>query len=135
MWLEQTEARIRSSEPVDLTTDIPSIEAKYQKFRELRADLERCEPRVLSLQEAANQLLRDEGSPGSSEAVTKLNDLRLKLQSSIRITGVYILKLGAVLGRDPSELGVALASPSTNVGTSLHSFNYDVSLTNRCIIL
>lgn len=134
-WLEKTEAKIHASEPVDLTVDAAVIEAKYRKFRELRCELERCEPRVMSLQEAANQLLRQDEAPEGSDVIcTRLTELRLKLQSLIRLTGVYVLKLGAVLGRDPGELGVAVAGTSADAPT-LHSLSYDVSLTRRCTIL
>lgn len=123
------------SEPVDLTADTNTMENKYQRFRELRAELERCEPRVMSLQEAANQLLRQEGAPeGSAIICTKLTDLRLKLQSLIRLTGVYILKLGAALGRDPNDLAVTLTT-STLDAPALHSLSYDVSLPRSCTIL
>lgn len=57
-WLEKTDAQIRTTEPVDLTSDRSVIESKYEKFNKLRNDLIRCEPRVVSLQEAANHLLR-----------------------------------------------------------------------------
>lgn len=134
-WLEKTETKIHMSEPVELTVDVATMENKYRRFRELRAELERCEPRVMSLQEAANQLLRQEGAPeGSAVICSKLTELRLKLQSLIRLTGVYILKLGAALGRDPNDLAVALTASSLDA-PALHSLSYDVSLPIRCTIL
>ncbi|XP_071454287.1 muscle-specific protein 300 kDa-like [Hetaerina americana] len=119
-WLEKTENSIRQTEPVDLTEDLAVIEEKYNKFRELLADLEKCEPRVLSLQEAADHLLKQGPSRGSTDtppegagasghtAWERLTNLRLRLQSLRRICRVYVLKLGSVLGRDPSELGIAV---------------------------
>ncbi|KAJ9598800.1 hypothetical protein L9F63_026665, partial [Diploptera punctata] len=86
--LTKTENKIRQMEPVDLNDDIIIIEAKYNQFRELRSELERCEPRVISLQEAADQLLRHSPAPeGANTTWTRLTDLRLKLQSLRRLTG------------------------------------------------
>ncbi|CAG9835633.1 unnamed protein product [Diabrotica balteata] len=134
IWLEKNEKKIRASEPVDLTAPHDIIEAKYQRFLDLRVELERCEPRVLSLQEAANQLFREEAPEGSSTIYRRLTELRLKLQSLIKLTGVYTLKLGAVLGRDPNAIGYSASSASTS-GLPLQSLNYDVSLMERCTIL
>lgn len=84
--------------------------------RELQGDLERCEPRVLSLQEAANHLLEEQG-----ETRSKLQELRLRLQSLRRLTSMYVLKLGAALGLDPRDVGLASTS------TSLAILSQDVS--------
>lgn len=70
-WLETTEGIIRASEPVDLTADRSIITAKFRKFTDLHAELEHCEPRVVSLQESADQLLRSEDAPEGSTTICK----------------------------------------------------------------
>jgi nesprin-1 len=50
IWLEETTATIRSTEPVDLSQPQSILESKYSKFVQLHSDLQRCEPRIVSLQ-------------------------------------------------------------------------------------
>ena len=92
------------------------LQVKFVIYRELRSDLERCEPRVLSLQEAANHLLEEH-----VETRSRLQELRLRLQSLRRLTGIYALKLGAALGLDPKDVGLAATS------SSLATLSHDVS--------
>ena len=82
----------------------------FLNFRELQNDLERCEPRVLSLQEATNYLLDEH-----IETRDKLQELKLRLQSLRRLSSMYVLKMGAALGLDLRDAGVAATSTSLAV--------------------
>lgn len=61
-WLEETERRIKKFEPVDLASERSIMEAKFTRFKELKCEIERCEPRVISLQENSAQLLKSSSS-------------------------------------------------------------------------
>ena len=58
LWLEDTEQKIKNFEPVDLGSERSVMESKFTRFKELKCEIERCEPRVISLQDNAEQLLK-----------------------------------------------------------------------------
>ncbi|CAH1403534.1 unnamed protein product [Nezara viridula] len=95
-WLEKTETSIRQAEPIDLTDPTQIIQAKYTKFKEMHEEVERCEARVRSLEEAARQVLSDE-----DRAIERLGRLRLRLISLSRLISSYINSLSATLGQHP----------------------------------
>ena len=127
-WLEATTQTIRTSEPVDLSVDHAILEAKHDKFLQLHADLLRCEPRIVSLQEAADQLEPEEEednaevegqagaadrdsratSPQCQTVKRKLSLLSQKLRILINVCHVYAVRLARALGR---RSGIAAMMP------------------------
>lgn len=97
-------------------------------FQKLHRELKRCEPRVASLQ-AANQVCASQQMDELDNLQTKLDHLRLRLQSLIRLTWLYMLKLGAVLGYDTSEIYSAVDLNLTSSMTSSQEVGR-VSITN-----
>merc|ERR1712107_758064 len=72
VWLDATTAKVREAEPVDLRVDRATLERKHVQLVELARDLARCEPRVVSLQEAADQLELQADSPACRQVKRKL---------------------------------------------------------------
>ncbi|XP_059095107.1 muscle-specific protein 300 kDa-like isoform X1 [Tigriopus californicus] len=101
-WLEKTTATIRSSEPVDLTVAPELLEAKYQKFLELHGELQRYEPRIVSLQEAAE-------NSDCDEVKQMLSALAQKLRILINVCHVYASRLAKALGKEPMDGASALS--------------------------
>lgn len=64
IWLEDTERKIKLFEPVDLSSEKSIMELKFLRFKELKCEIERCEPRVISLQENSAQLLKSSDNDG-----------------------------------------------------------------------
>ncbi|XP_024081431.1 nesprin-2-like isoform X2 [Cimex lectularius] len=101
-WLERTEVSINQSEPINLNDPANLIQAKLEKFRELKQELERCEPRIISLEETARQVMTEE----TKLACQKLHRMRLRLQSLTRLTALYLARLAGAqppTSQQPSE--------------------------------
>jgi nesprin-1 len=73
IWLEHTSKKIKNFEPVDLASERSVMEAKFNRFKELKCEIERCEPRVISLQENSAQLLKSSSNkdPSANETYLK----------------------------------------------------------------
>ena len=117
MWLDATTAKVREAEPVDLGVERSALEAKHGQLVELARDLARCEPRVVSLQEAADQLELQAESPACrqvdqsisdsrhftlvSKVKTKLALLIRSLRGLRQAVSIYITNLARALGLPP----------------------------------
>lgn len=123
IWLEDTERKIKQFEPVDLSSEKSVMESKFIRFKELKCEIERCEPRVLSLQENSAQLLKSTNNDQvANETFVKLTDLSVKLQSLRRLTALYVIKLGTVLGYDEAFINAPLSmSQFDQIGNSSSS--------------
>lgn len=80
-------------------------------MQNLHADLERCEPRVVSLLEAADWLRQANemtlaprsADQAAADSHARLSHLRARLTALTRMTANYASDLGAVLGYDTSD--------------------------------
>ena len=111
-WLDATTATIREAEPVDLSVSRSVLEGKYNKFLELLRDLHRCQPRVVSLQEAADQLeLQSDSSSACKQVKAKLMLLSRSLRALSQVCSLYLTSLARTLGiQPPPETGENSAS-------------------------
>lgn len=92
------------------------IERKFKIFMELRNDLVRCEPRIVSLQETTSQLTKYlDGSTSQkfNEIYAKLTDLRLRFHSIRRLVEVYTVKIAAAIGTDRPLDTITIGADST----------------------
>jgi len=104
--LDATTSAIRSSEPVDLSAETDILRSKREKFLRLRTDLERCEPRIVSLQEAADQLeLQTEDGDRCRAVKAKLSLLSQKLRVLMNVCEVYSRRLENALRGDDDDVG------------------------------
>ncbi|XP_050520721.1 muscle-specific protein 300 kDa-like isoform X4 [Daktulosphaira vitifoliae] len=111
-WLNETEQTIKTNEPIDLSEDTEVISRKFHKFKKIHKDLEKCEPRIVSLLEAsdwlrqANELTRLRVPTDNDQTVidsyTRLSHLKVRLNELINMTAEYTINLGKVLGYDIS---------------------------------
>jgi len=116
-WLDQTTLVVRESEPIDLSQSTERLTEKYNRFCELQADLHRCEPRVVSLQEAADQLELQADTVSCREVKRKLHLLSTSLRGLIQVCGIYCRNLARGLGLPPPSS--APSTPNTMYDSAL----------------
>ena len=80
--------------------------------QKLRRELQQYELRVASLQEA-NRVCTQEQLNEFKQTDARLSTLWLRMESLIRLTRLYMVKLGPRLGYDTSELYAALDMHNT----------------------
>jgi len=102
---------VRDSEPIDLAQPRQVLEEKYEKFRELQSDLQRCEPRVVSLQEAADQLELQSDTASCQEVKQRLALLSHNIRGLIQVCNIYCQNMARVLGRSEQSLGQGIQGP------------------------
>lgn len=80
-WIEKNENVIRKEEKVDMKDEIEVIEEKYNKLREMRSDLERCEKRVMYIKEEDEKIIRKyEGMEGDRNNWYRIKEMRMKMK-------------------------------------------------------
>jgi len=95
--VDTTRSIVEEQEPIDLTEPNEVLLEKYNKFIDLKKDLHRCEPRVVSLQEAADQLEIQADSDTCRDVKIKLNRLSQSLKGLIQVCGIYCCNLARAL--------------------------------------
>lgn len=86
----------------------------YLVFCTFLFKLETFRPPILTLH-PTDYLLRSLTFALNRRTLSRLTDLRLRLQSLRRLSGIYIVKLGAVLGYDGDNMGMSLHMLSNEV--------------------
>uniref|UniRef100_A0A646QCU6 Nesprin-1 n=1 Tax=Hemiscolopendra marginata TaxID=943146 RepID=A0A646QCU6_9MYRI len=134
-WLDITEKNIRQAEPVDLSADRAIISLKSKKFLELKKDLECCEPRVASLQQAAGQLLEHSSSKEGQAIKEQLDLLAIRLNIMIQLCNAYLETFTRILSAESPYLDGTSPQDQTERFTPLDNVyedDLDRSTFNRC---
>jgi len=99
------EENIRQTEPVDFRADRSGLVAKYQRFKDIYEELSRCEPRVVSLNDAATNLGNTTASQECTNTRQRLVFVSQQLQALLGLCGIYISRLAQAIGLEPRHLG------------------------------
>ncbi|KAL3874928.1 hypothetical protein ACJMK2_037880 [Sinanodonta woodiana] len=90
LWLENLETRIQQCEPIDLMAEDATLWSKHMKLVDLKLDLEKNRPRVMSLKETADQLLENSDSTEMAQAKDKMHIIANRLKALLRLCSSYI---------------------------------------------
>ncbi|XP_060567930.1 nesprin-1-like isoform X3 [Ruditapes philippinarum] len=123
LWLEGIESKIQQCEPIKMGSDEAALWTRLQKLQDIKYDLEKNQPRVMSLRDTADQLLLNSDSPEMCQAKDKMHIIANRLKALLRLCSSYISSLETRLDtkssvRSPDRSFELSVSPSSSGASS-----------------
>lgn len=123
LWLEGVETKIQQCEPIKLGNDDAALWTQLRKLQDIKYDLEKNRPRVMSLRDTADQLLMNSDSPEMCQAKDKMHIIANRLKALHRLCSSYISSLESRLDtkshvRSPDRSFELSASPASSGASS-----------------
>ena len=108
-WTETTEENLQKL-AAEEETDEAALRERVSRVLDVRAEVERCEPRVASLHEAAQHLLTQQQDDQCSAVRERLALLSKRLQILLQLCSQQLTHLSQLLGQDFTSSLASLAS-------------------------
>ncbi|KAH3846261.1 hypothetical protein DPMN_088560 [Dreissena polymorpha] len=123
LWEESIETRIQQCEPINLGNDEAALWNRLRKLKDIKFDLEKNQPRVMSLRDTADQLLMNSESPEMCQAKDKMHIIANRLKALLRLCSSYISSLETRLEsksvvRSPDRSFELSGSPASSSASS-----------------
>lgn len=122
LWLEGVEMKIQQCEPIKLGNDEAALWTRLRKLQDIKFDLEKNQPRVMTLRDTADQLLMNSDTPEMCQAKDKMHIIANRLKALLRLCSSYISSLETRLEtkspvRSPDR-SFELSSPASSGASS-----------------
>ncbi|KAK7077527.1 hypothetical protein SK128_024284 [Halocaridina rubra] len=109
IWTETTEETLHKL-AAEEGSEEAALRERASRILDIRAEVERCEPRVASLHEAAQHLLTQRQDDQCSAVRERLALLSRRLQLLLQLCSQHLTQLSQVLGHDYTSSLASLAS-------------------------